>query len=106
MKIVLSVLSLLLFLTAAAETAAPWIEAVEAADTDHDGMVSMNEVKEFPATGEFSGFQPFMADHFIDLDTDGDGMVNVEELKNGIMKMGMSPDEVAKGFRQGFSFAP
>jgi len=107
MKLVVAFLSILwMFAVSAEESFMPWTEVMKRADTDTDGVVSMNEVKEFSHTKEFIGFQPFMADHFMDLDTNSDDMISNEELKTGIMKLGMTEDEVSKGFQEGFSFMP
>jgi Ca2+-binding EF-hand superfamily protein len=84
----------------------PWTEVMQQADTDADGSVSMNEVKEYAHTQEFVGFQAFMADHFIALDRDNDGAVSNDELKSGIIRMEMTDDEVSEGFTQGFAFMP
>lgn len=82
----------------------PWIQVIRQADTDADGSVSMNEVKEYAHNDEYVGFQAFMADHFITLDTDEDGMVSVEELRSGLLRLGISDDEVSEGFARGFAF--
>lgn len=82
----------------------PWIQAIRQADTDADGSVSMDEVKEYAHNDEYVGFQAFMADHFIALDTNQDGMVSLEEMREGLMRLGISDDEVAEGFAKGFAF--
>lgn len=82
----------------------PWMQVVRQADTDADGSVSMNEVKEYAHNDEYVGFQAFMADHFITLDTNEDGMVSVEEMREGLMRLGISDDEVSEGFTKGFAF--
>jgi Ca2+-binding EF-hand superfamily protein len=88
----------------AMEAVTPWIEVMKQADTDADGNVSMNEVKEYAHNEEYVGFQAFMADHFIDLDANDDGMVSVEELRSGLMRLGISDDEISEGFAKGFAF--
>ncbi|MGQ0657376.1 MAG: hypothetical protein ACT4NU_04660 [Chromatiales bacterium] len=82
----------------------PWTGVMHLADTDGDGMISMDEVREFSRTGEYTGFQPFMADHFMELDRNSDDMISGEELKSGMMKMGMSDEDLAHGFKEGFGF--
>lgn len=82
----------------------PWRAAVASADTNSDGEISMDEVKEFPHNREFLGFQAFMADHFIDFDQDVDGNLSAEELRAGIARIGMNDEQVNNGFRHGFSF--
>jgi Ca2+-binding EF-hand superfamily protein len=106
MKIAGMVLLGLLPVLAAAEGEAPWAGAMTAADTDGDGRVSMQEVTDFSRSAEYHGFQPFMVDHFMDLDTDHDDMISTGELTTGIMKLGMDDDEVARGFKDGFGFMP
>jgi Ca2+-binding EF-hand superfamily protein len=82
----------------------PWSDAMIRADTDKDGTVDMDEVKEFSHNREYLGFQAFMADHFIALDQDNDGKVSNEEMKLGIMRLGMTDEEIASGFAHGFAF--
>lgn len=101
---VLVLLSVLPILANAQSTVPPWHEAMTRADTDKDGKVDMDEVKEFSHIKEYLGFQAFMADHFIALDQDNDGMVSDEEMKLGITRMGMTDEEIANGFIRGFAF--
>lgn len=82
----------------------PWLRVIRQADTDADGSVSMNEVKEYAHNDEYVGFQAFMADHFIALDTNEDGMVSVQEMKEGLMRLGITDDEISEGFTKGFAF--
>lgn len=101
-----SVMALLMLAAAGhAQGAAPaWQVVIEKADTDHDGKVSMEEVKVFPHRSEFLGFQAFMADHFIAFDHDNDGNLTQEELRDGITSIGMDDDQVYNGFLHGFAF--
>lgn len=102
----IAILSSLLcaYAVSAADGFMPWAGVLKLADTDADGLISMDEVREFRHTGEYAGFQPFMADHFTELDRNSDEMVSGEELERGIMRMGMSDKDVADGFRDGFGF--
>ena len=59
----------------------PWTDAVAKADANGDGGVSMEEAKTHKLGQDFVGFQPFMVDHFADLDANKDGMVTVDEMK-------------------------
>jgi hypothetical protein len=105
MKSLSPMLFLFIALTAnALEGDPPWLQVINQADTDADGSVSMNEVKEYAHNDEYVGFQAFMADHFITLDTNEDGMVSLEELRAGLMRLGISDDEVSEGFAKGFAF--
>jgi Ca2+-binding EF-hand superfamily protein len=105
MKILSPMVLLLTALTVnGMEAVTPWIEVMKQADTDADGNVSMNEVKEYAHNEQYMGFQAFMADHFIDLDVNNDSMVSVEELRSGLMRLGISDDEVSEGFANGFAF--
>ena len=63
-----------------AEGFMPWTKVADMADLNDDGMLTMFEVERFKPVAKFPGFQPWMADHFADLDTDNDGMVDSEEL--------------------------
>jgi len=51
-------------------------------DSNKDGNMSMDEVKEMNhVLGEdFNGFQPWMVDHFAELDENKDGVVDQHEL--------------------------
>lgn len=95
---------LLLTLPAAAEGFMPWTSAVAKADLNGDGMLTMFEVERFKPVTEFPGFQPFMADHFQDLDANHDGMVDQAELERAKDLFGMTDAQMSEAFfkRQGF----
>ena len=59
-----------------AEGFMPWTKVADMADLNDDGMLTMFEVERFKPVAKFPGFQPWMADHFADLDTNNDGMVD------------------------------
>jgi len=84
----------------------PWGDVVGMADTDNDGALTMDEVNNYEGSGEHIGFQPFMTDHFQDLDIDGDGKVSMEELEKGTSDMSISDDQMTEGFYKGFGFMP
>ena len=84
----------------------PWTDVMMEADADESGGVSMREVMAHRLGSRSQGFQPWMSDHFDELDLDGDGEVTMFELKKGIMGMEMEDDEVSTGFYRGFGFMP
>lgn len=84
----------------------PWTDVMMGADADGNGAISMSEVKNYKLGSRFVGFQPFMVDHFAELDTDGDGQISMYELKKGTMDMDMTDSEVSTGFYRGFGFMP
>ncbi|MGV0005459.1 MAG: hypothetical protein ACNYPG_02330 [Candidatus Porifericomitaceae bacterium WSBS_2022_MAG_OTU9] len=84
----------------------PWTDVMMEADADGSGGVSMAEIKSYRLGKRFQGFQPWMSDHFAELDTNGDGEVNLTELKKGTMEMEMGDAEVSSGFYRGFGFMP
>ncbi len=85
----------------------PWTDVVMMADTNHDGMMTMEEVKKFNAADHFVGFQPFMIDHYKDLDTNNDGMVSMAEVKMFAKnQMHWSDPEISEMFYKGVGFMP
>lgn len=89
-----------------AEGFMPWTDVMMQADTNHDGALTMAEVKNYKASDHFIGFQPFMADHFQDYDTNGDGKVSMAELKAGTIRDQMTDPEVSVAFFKGLGFMP
>ena len=107
MKRLISMLALSLFTAAAgAQGFMPWTDIMMMADMNHDGGVSMDEVKTYNANDHFIGFQPFMADHFKDCDKDADGEVSMYELKVCTKAMGMTDSETSMMFYKGLGFMP
>ena len=85
----------------------PWTDVMMMADTNHDGMTSMDEVKKFNVADHFIGFQPFMIDHYDDLDLNKDGMVSMAEVKMFAKnQMKWSDPEISKMFYKGLGFMP
>ncbi len=84
----------------------PWTDVMMDADADGSGGVSMSEIKTYRLGSRFQGFQPWMGDHFDELDLDGDGEITMFELKKGTMGMEMEDQEVSTGFYRGFGFMP
>lgn len=80
-----------------------WVNVVHMADKNGDGMVSHDEVMDFH-DAKAVGFQPFMVDHWKDLDTNGDGMVSMDEIKVAMKKLKMTDKDMLKAFfeKQGF----
>ncbi len=58
----------------------PWTDVFAKFDANADGGVSMEEAKDRKLGESFIGFQPFMVDHFKELDANGDGIVMQDEL--------------------------
>jgi hypothetical protein len=77
-------------------------------DKDHNGMLSMDEVKEMDHKlgGDIPGFEPWFADHYADLDTNHDGVVSVDELHNMMVSKGITDPEVTKTWLRGIGFMP
>ena len=82
----------------------PWTKVAEMADLNDDGMLTMFEVERFKPVAKFPGFQPWMADHFIDLDSNNDGMVDSKELAKAKEMFKMDDTAMSQAFfkRQGF----
>ena len=82
----------------------PWTKVTETADLNDDGMITMFEVERFKPVRDYPGFQPFMADHFQELDANDDGMVDAEELAKAKEMFKMTDTEMSQAFlkRQGF----
>lgn len=92
--------------TAGAGGFMPWTDIMKGADADTDGMLSMAEVKDYQLGSRFTGFQPWMSDHFAELDADGNGLVTAAELEAGMHKMGMSGEQVSEAWTTGLGFMP
>ncbi|MEM7540635.1 MAG: hypothetical protein AAF384_03505 [Pseudomonadota bacterium] len=85
----------------------PWTDVVMMADTNDDGMMTEDEVKKFMAADHFVGFQPFMKDHFKNLDANGDGMVSMAEVKMFAKnQMQWSDPQISEMFYKGQGFMP
>ena len=87
-----------------AEGFMPWTKVTEMADLNDDGALTMFEVERFKPFAKFPGFQPWMADHFHDLDVNDDGMVDADELAKAKEMFGMDDTAMSQAFfkRQGF----
>lgn len=104
MKRLLAVLAMsLLAGTASSAGFQDWVDVVHMADTNGDGMVTMDEVKSFNEP-KAVGFQPFMESHWAAFDANGDGMVTMDEIKAGMEKLKMTDKDMLKAFleKQGF----
>jgi hypothetical protein len=100
----LSVFSLGVFAQAAGFL--EWVEVVNKADVNHDGMVSAHEVMMYDPTSHEAGFRPFMVDHFIAFDTNGDGMLTMDEIKAGMAKANMTDKDMSRAFFETVGFQP
>ena len=106
-KVLILAVAFAIVLPAFAQGFMPWTDVMMMADTDHDGMTSMEEVKTFNAADHFIGFQPFMIDHYKDLDINKDGMVSMAEVKMFAKnQMKWSDPEISKMFYKGLGFMP
>lgn len=87
-----------------AEGFMPWTDVTAMADSNKDGMLTMPEVEQFKQATEFPGFQPFMTDHFKELDTNADGMVDSDELAKAKEMFQMDDTAMSQAFfkKQGF----
>ncbi len=90
--------------SASAQGFMPWTKVAEMADLNEDGMLTMFEVERFKPVAKFPRFQPWMADHFHDLDSDDDGMVDADELAKAKEMFEMDDTQMSQEFfkRQGF----
>jgi len=106
MRRTIAITSLLLFTTFANAEGGfmPWVNVAEMADMNRDGMISVFEVERFKPASKFPGFQPWMADHFNDLDSNKDGMVDSGELMKAKEMFEMDDTAMSQAFlkRQGF----
>jgi hypothetical protein len=93
---------------ATAETAgfAAWLETVNRADKNSDGMLTADEIAYFDPRPHEAGFRPFMIDHFMDWDRDGDGMLSMDEIKQGRDRAGMTDLQMSKAFFESVGFQP
>lgn len=87
-----------------AEGFMPWTQATEMADLNDDGMITVFEIERFKPVADFPGFQPFMADHYKQLDGNDDGMIDAAELARAKETLNMTDTEMSQAFfkRQGF----
>lgn len=65
---------------ASAQGFMPWTDVMKMYDANQDGGISMDEAKDHKLGESFVGFQPFMVDHFAELDANGDSVVMQDEL--------------------------
>ncbi|MGE0383257.1 MAG: hypothetical protein AB7Q97_00910 [Gammaproteobacteria bacterium] len=84
----------------------PWTDIMKQSDADQDGGISMTEVKEYKLGDRFVGFQPWMRDHFAELDTDRDGKVSHAELEAGMKTMKMDEEQLSGTWTKGLGFMP
>ena len=91
---------------AAADGFMPWTAVMAGADTNHDGAISMQEVRDYKLGSSFQGFQPWMTDHFAQCDTNHDGEIDHAELAACMKEMGMSDTQLSEVFFKGQGFMP
>ena len=89
-----------------AEGFMPWSHALNQADSNGDGGLSMEEVMDHKLGEGFVGFQPWMQDHFAKCDSSGDGIVMMDELNACKKAMGMSDAELDRAFFENTGFMP
>ena len=107
-KFVIATLMLLVSSSAFPQAAGflEWIDVVNKADMNKDGMVSAHEIMMYdPATAEV-GFRPFMVDHFAAFDSNGDGMLTMDEIKAGMVKANMTDKDMSRAFFETVGFQP
>lgn len=77
-------------------------------DSNKDGGLSMDEVKEMNhVLGEdFNGFQPWMTDHFAELDTNKDGIVHQNELHAMMEAHKYTDKQMVNEWYKGLGFMP
>jgi len=103
-KSILTSVLLLPLAVSGAEGFMPWTDVFAKADTDADDALSLQEITDHPLGKDFQGFQPWMRDHFAELDTDTNGVVTRSELEAGKARMKMTDEQLSRAFfkQQGF----
>ena len=89
-----------------AEAFMPWTEVMAKYDLDHDGGVSMEEAKNHELGSNFVGFQPFMVDHFAELDANGDGIIDSTELAKMMHSQKWTDKDMVNQFYKNTGFMP
>jgi len=107
-KYILSALLSLFSLGAVAQAAGflEWVDVVNKADVNKDGMVSAHEVMMYDPMSHEAGVRPFMVDHFIAFDTNADGMLTMDEIKAGMVKASMTDKDMSRAFFETVGFQP
>lgn len=102
----LGLLAVVATATVSAAGFAPWTDVLKMADKNNDGKLSPGEIVHFEQRDHYSGFQPFMVDHFPKYDFDGDGFLSFEECKKGMQMAGYSDEEIMMQYKRDFGFRP
>jgi len=76
------------------------------ADQDADSRLSPSEIVAFGERDHYTGFQPFMADHFAKFDFNGDGYLSFDECRKGMKQAGYSDEQVVAEFKRDHGFRP
>ena len=111
-KILVSVAFAFFAATAYGQGFMPWTnwmnDVWNAHDMNHDGALSMDEVKQMNHTlGEdFIGFQPWMNDHFAELDENKDGVVDQHELHMMMMAKKWTSKQMVNEWYKNLGFMP
>lgn len=105
-KIWLGLLSSIPVTVIATSGFAPWADVMKLADKNDDGKLSPSEIVYFEQRDHYTGFQPFMVDHFPKFDFDGDGFLSFEECQKGMQMAGYSDEEVMNQYKRDFGFKP
>jgi hypothetical protein len=106
MKKTLLAFSVLFAAAASAEGFMPWTEIMAKYDANFDGGVSMEEAKNHTLGQNFVGFQPFMVDHFAELDSNGDKMIDAVELAKMKQAMKWTDKDMVNQFYKNTGFMP
>jgi hypothetical protein len=77
-------------------------------DENKDGALTMEEVKSMDRVlgQDFIGFQPFMVDHFAELDANGDGKVDQDELSKMMVAKEWTDKDMVNQFYKDTGFMP
>lgn len=84
----------------------PWTDVLRMADEDADSRLSPSEILNFGERDHYTGFQPFMADHFARFDFNGDGYLSFDECRKGMKQSGYSDEQVVAEFKRDHGFRP
>lgn len=94
------------FGVAAADGFMPWTDVLKMYDANKDGGVSMEESQDHKLGEDFVGFNPFMKDHFAELDANADGTVTQEELSAMMQTKKWEDKDMVNQFYKNTGFMP
>jgi hypothetical protein len=84
----------------------PWGEVMHSFDANQDGGVTLSEAGNADKSSRFIGFQPFLKDHFADLDANKDGMVDDAEVATMMKAKQWTDKAMVNQFYKNTGFMP